>query len=607
MRKYFLFGFFGLGLGLTGACNDAGTGNGTPASPSVRLLLESMCDVSLRCCSRGEVDYYHGPYVDAENCVDRLFEQASRTTIAGVPFSELQEPGTAVYVPNLGALDQAVQDGRTKIDAAALEACQEHLADLACNEPAAEEEAEGCQPTPAAPEETPCALDKLFVGRLGVGSACSSTGGLSLECAPGLFCAGGLGLGVTGRCVEAQEEGELCNDDHECADELYCSELDGSCQRPRAEGEVCVFADRNDPAPAPETLLVRCEDHLSCDPITNTCVARCQAGASCLSDEDCDAEAELTCILGRCSQPRGEGLPCQSAEHCEEEFYCGPDVLDPTQSFCSVKKQDSEDCTDHLECASGYCSADTNQCTPAVAVGEPCPSGLDAQCDGGRCAQEETTASSGYCAAADECPNSGSCDTYYGTCGTYCVAIKQDGAACTLDNECESGECIAGFCRTSPLDLGVACDDASDCESEFCSHDDEPVCAELPLPLNEPCFSGDECASGVCFASTPGEPPTCGNGLDEGESCGAAGQAPCNPKELYCDVEESEAPVCVRLKETGEICKTSVECRGDCVPRHGRSMCSPAAPEDEAVCGGTDPLRPPGEEPEDAGSDADAD
>lgn len=600
MRNYFLFGFFSLGLGLAGACNnDPEAVNRTQASPSVRELLEEVCSVSLRCCSRGEVDYFHGPYVDAENCAERLFDQTSRSALGGVLLSELDDFGTGgVLVPNLGALDQAVQEGRTTVDLAALEVCKEHLGGLGCNEPLEEEDEEvtGCQPPPPPAEENPCDARKLFVGRLGAGSVCTSTGSTSFECAPGLVCVGGYGLGVTGRCIDAQQEGGLCSANYECDEGLYCSELDGSCTRPRKEGDVCVFADRNDPAPAPETLLVRCEDHLSCDPITNTCVASCQAGASCTTDEDCDEEQELTCIMGRCGLPRGLGLPCADTpteSHCQDGYFCGPDRLDPTQRVCTEKKADAATCAGHEECESGFCPTDTYRCTATVPVGDPCPSQFNEQCNGGRCVVEAAPASPGYCIASSDCPNSGTCDTLSGSCGNYCVAVRPDGATCSLDEECESGDCIAGSCRTGPLALGVRCDTALDCESEFCSYDDERVCVELPLPLNSPCFASSECDSGVCFSATAGEPTSCVTGSGEGEACGQTNQAPCNPKQFYCDFEEEDPPVCVKLKETGEACKGPVECRGDCTVRHGRQMCSAAAPEDEAVCGGADPVALP--------------
>lgn len=46
--------------------------------------------------------------------------------------------------------------------------------------------------------------------------------------------------------------------------------------------------------------------------------------------------------------------------------------------------------------------------------------------------------------------------------------------------------------------------------------------------------------------------------------------------------------MCAALKETGDDCKTTVECRGDCLLQHSRLLCTPAAAEGEAICDGSE-------------------
>jgi hypothetical protein len=594
MRKLRLFGTLAFGLFAAKACNDDSKGETdatqrTPVSPAVHQLLQMACDLSLHCCSRGEVDWYLGPYVDANSCADRMFDLATRSHAATLDLASVAGlSDVALLFPNLAALDQAAEEGRVILDEEAFAACRSHLTDLGCNEP--EQAAEGCQPLPPLPEESPCDARRLFVGQLAEGETCTSMDGLSLECAPGHVCGVGVGLGVTGRCVVVKQEGETCSSQEECDDGLYCSALDGTCQQRRQEGEVCVFADRDHPNPPAETLLVRCEPHLSCDPITNTCVARCQPGARCIGNDECDEAQGLACIVGRCDMPRSKGLPCIADDDCEEGLHCGPDMFDPNAFVCTGPKPDHAECAAHDECESQFCSPQSLQCSPRAAVGNPCPSGDGAECEEGACAPEQPLS---WCTGPVDCPLTGECDLVTGQCGTYCVAGKQDGATCEADSECTSGGCVAGFCRTRPLGLGVGCDDASDCESEFCGYDTPRVCAELPLGLGSPCFANEECASGVCFPNTLTGIPECISGLDAGELCGEADRPPCNPNRTYCDHDRAPA-VCAPLKETGESCKAAGECRGDCTIRHGRQLCAPAAPEGVAICDGSDPtaIRP---------------
>jgi hypothetical protein len=613
MRTFKQIGTLTLGLFAVGACNedstpaaadtdtDTSSTTGTegdvdtdtdtdtgepldpnPASPQMRELFEAACDLALRCCSRGEVDYFLGPWIDEESCTDRLFDVATVSGAAIIDLASLAGlSDVSLLVPNLAALDQAVQEGRVVVDEEALAECRAHLGGVGCN---VAEDTDGCQPLPSPPEESPCDLDNLFVGQLAEGEVCTSLGDVSLDCAPGMICGVGLGLGIEGRCVAVKQEHESCSVDAECDDGLYCAPVDGTCQRPRVEGEVCVFADREDPSPSPETLLLGCTADLSCDPITSTCVARCQSGAGCFVDAECDDAQGLICILGRCGVPRAGGLPCENDDDCEDGLQCGYDIFDPTSLVCIAPKPNNATCLAHAECESDFCHPDSLRCAPQVALGSACPSGESAQCDGGACVQEEPLT---FCTGPADCPITGVCDAFSGACGTYCIEARPDGATCIADSECSSDACIAGFCRTRPLAIGVACEQADDCASSFCSYDSPRVCADLPLDLGSPCLINEECESEVCFASAVGT-PQCVAGAEAGEPCGDFDLPPCNPNRYYCDFEDEDLPVCAPLKETGEVCEGADECRGDCALQHSRLLCTPAAPEDEAVCDGAD-------------------
>jgi hypothetical protein len=545
-------------------------------------LSVALCNAAMRCCNRGEINLMMGPYVDTDSCSDRYTDRArfDVTPMLDMP-AELGMPSVAL--PNLGAVREAADDGRVRVDGAALQACRDYLDALPCNELLTEEEEDAC----ALPEprlDTPCDPDEIFIGLVPEGGSCTSPGA-SLECQPGLVCFGNPLLGVFGECVRPGRVGEPCFDEGACEAELYCSQLDGTCQPPRLEGETCVFSDREDPAPLPETLLVRCSLGLSCDPITDTCVAPCQRGAACSDDTQCDEELELKCIVGRCDRPRAAGLPCAIADDCSERLRCGVDPEDDERQICQERLANGETCAMHVECASEFCDPSTLLCAAQVAPGSACPSGLDPQCARGSCEPEAVA-----CVADDDCPLSGRCNLATNVCSGYCVALKPEGAICSLDAECDSGTCIVGFCRELPLLGGQACSAHEQCESEFCGYDDERVCATLPLALGERCTSADECESGVCYGTASATFETCSNGLDEGEACGQSGQAPCNPQKFFCDTDASPI-ACAPLHEAGEGCESSVQCRGECVVRFGRKMCDATVdPTRFAICDGSDPM-----------------
>lgn len=546
-----------------------------PVAPTVRSLATALCDLAYRCCTQGEINYYLGPYVQDDDCEERLLRATQLESSLG--FSLQLSEQVSLDLPNLGALEQANLEGRGTVSEQDVADCIAYLEGLDCA--MEEEEQAGCVPPDPPPEETPCDADNLFIGSVPSGGECSSPG-TSYECAEGLVCRTNSSLGVTGQCVPAGQQGDLCFANPECDDELYCSLLDGTCQPLRQEGESCVYADRDDPSPTPGTLLLACEPHLYCDPVTDSCVAYCQRGAPCAVEEQCDEEAELSCILGRCDELRGEGLPCGIDDDCAEDRACGFDPNYPGTLVCIDRLANDEVCLSHVECQSGFCSPLTMRCAATVGADQPCPSTLDEECNMGVCEQEVV-----YCTDDGDCPLSGSCNLLINQCGTYCVALRPDGATCTLDDECLSGVCIAGFCRTPPLGNGQPCDLDDQCESEFCGLETDRVCTELPLSLGARCTASSQCESLVCFAGSPTADLTCMTGLDEGEACNDPTLPPCNPHKYFCDDAEQPA-VCAPLYETGEECENSVQCRGTCTLNFGRMMCSPAVPEGSAICDG---------------------
>lgn len=564
-------------LGAVAAVWIGGCSSSTSVEPTAEELAASVCELSFRCCDRGEVSWYLGPYVRDETCVERLLRAGELRPSTPVDLEPIL--GDPLVLPNLAALDRALNTERVKVDKDALEACLLFLAEQECNSPLEEVDPEACIP-PEPPEESPCDPDLLFEGKVGEGGTCTS-GFDSLECKEGLTCRTSARVGVKGECVPMGQVGSFCFGDSECDPDLYCSQLDGTCKPYGQAGDPCVFADRESLTPDPSTALLRCDPLLSCDPVTDICVEACQRGARCSTDFACDQDQELTCVLGRCDLLREEGLPCGAADDCVEGLLCAADPEEPGRTVCTRGKAAGEPCESHVECATGYCDPETLECQEKLPNGELCTSGLDLQCRSGDCDTSFVA-----CASDADCTESGSCDLTTSRCDPFCAERLPNGATCVDDAECVSEACVAGICRELPLAQGEPCDTDVECETGFCSLDDERVCKELPLDNGERCASGSQCESMVCFARSLGDPPVCVTGAGENEPCGVSDMLPCDPRKFFCDASGETMPRCAPFRETGEDCESSTECRGACETKFNRRLCTPAAPPDAAVCDG---------------------
>jgi hypothetical protein len=545
-------------------------GGSRNAESTAQDLADAICDLAFRCCDRGEVNYYFGPFFTEDDCSERLMNAAGRLNNAAIDFSAFENVG--IRIPNVAVLNRAVEDGRVAIDGTALNACLDHIRDAECNPevaPEPEDPPEDCVPAEEE-EEGPCQFEEIFIGAVDVGGSCSNPE-LSIECKQGLTCRAVSSLGDEGVCIEPGEVGEYCIFSAECRDELYCSLLDGTCQVPRQEGETCLYADDE------ETILLACDDNLACDPLTDTCVPQCSRGYACFVDSQCSATDGLVCILGRCDAPRTEGQSCGEVEDCVDGLRCAPNP-DPNDAgqICSAPLANGEVCNGRdLDCASGYCANDTNLCTVQANPGELCLSNDNDQCAGGYC--DRTVVA---CSIDAECPGSNSCSNGV-TCDPFCVTLKPDGATCDSFFECQSGSCYNNLCRSLPLADNEECNFDNECESNFCNDYDFPaVCMTLPLANGDACGVGSQCASEVCFQGS------CQTGLTDGADCSASPftDPPC-AKGLFC-YNDDVTQTCTAQYPAGSECENDVECVGFCSTSFGRPICAPAA--DEQVCTGGD-------------------
>jgi hypothetical protein len=321
---------------------------------------------------------------------------------------------------------------------------------------------------------------------------------------------------------------------------------------------------------------VRCDVGLSCDSLSDSCVAVCERGAACGDDDDCDDAQMLSCILGRCDLLRGDGQPCGVDDDCTEGLRCEPNPMEPEIRVCTPKLTQGMPCpafTGNADCATGWCNSTTGVCDQPKTPGSLCPDGDDAQCANGYC---QTTFVS--CTLDTDCAGSNQCNESFDRCEFYCVAFKADGSPCATGSECASGACVVDVCRTLPLVDGSECESSLQCESEFCSFETPRVCATLPLADGRGCSSPFQCESRICYNDT------CNPGLGEGQPCDDFTLPPC-AFDYYCD-PSLDPPECVLRLDAGEECEGDFHCRGDCVSRFGRMICDGTPPLNAAMCDG---------------------
>jgi len=97
-----------LPLAVLFACGSGDDSNQNAPSanlaPKLAPLANTVCDLAFRCCARGEMDWYIGPYIDKQNCSDRFIEHASLSSSASVDLYDYLK--LKVSVPNIGALNR---------------------------------------------------------------------------------------------------------------------------------------------------------------------------------------------------------------------------------------------------------------------------------------------------------------------------------------------------------------------------------------------------------------------------------------------------------------------------------------------------------------------
>ncbi|AGP32680.1 peptidase M19 [Sorangium cellulosum So0157-2] len=168
-----------------------------------------------------------------------------------------------------------------------------------------------------------------------------------------------------------------------------------------------------------------------------------ELGGGCRFDEECES--------GQCTAVACNAIPgrcvCNDDADCDDSVaYCAlktPGIGGDNE--CVPDKGDHAVCTRDGQCASGRCGgliAGAGWCyTPgSKAIGQGCR--VNEECPSNRCGDLTQTClcrSDAHCGASQFCG--------WGTNEGECVNKRGRGAACTKDNQCQSGNCRFLFCR----------------------------------------------------------------------------------------------------------------------------------------------------------------
>lgn len=372
--------------------------------------------------------------------------------------------------------------------------------------------------------------------------------------------------------------GEQCSDTTSCGCGLFCDE--SRCQPYRGAFQGCA-----------------CEGDT---PQALSFVDRCNAeteGAPCNDLNPCTIDDQ--CAQGRClGSPTPYPAACDDGNSCTSGDICAGAVCQGSDKADGERCDDGSLCTETDRCSSGQCLGDTvecssasNQCNLGICdpqtgscfsqpkpIGEICDDGnyctLNDQCESGSCVATERV----DCSGVETACLSSTCDPLSGAClltdradGLYC---DSDDNACTQE-QCQDGECITQYT--------VQCEEL--CNDGLCDPN-TGQCTGQALPNGTACDDQDactensECRGGVCFITDL--LCACDN-LEEGALCDDGNECTiesrCNA-EGEC-VELGFAEVGVACDLDGNQC-TVGQCDGEGVCRESEPLdCSDIFREDE--------------------------
>ena len=341
------------------ACGGSDSADGPSVSEFVAMLPDQLCSQVESCLGGNEV---LAKAADIEGCADRVKAQLDDGS-----FSHLQD---------------AIDAGRVKYDATAVDACIDALNMIGCELQTTRLQVGDC--------------GKVFTGTVDVGEACN----LSEECMGQSFCDNQSMC--PGMCKPLLSAGEDCVDDDQCKDGLACSDTSGVCATLAKESETCggsVGADcvlpfscmgADDQTGAAGTCLAA--DDVFVGKEGETCDLN--TGVLCKSGLSCIVMINGTNVTSECHALYESGGACNfgAPSSCPDGEYCNANInAGQVEGTCTPLPKAGEGCADS-DCAADLICDTDQRCHPINRLGQPCVSDAGCSsdhCEGGVCVEPD--------------------------------------------------------------------------------------------------------------------------------------------------------------------------------------------------------------------------
>jgi hypothetical protein len=309
-------------------------------------------------------------------------------------------------------------------------------------------------------------------------------------------------------------------------------------------GSVALGATCSAPS---ECASGSCADGVCCQSSCDTVCTRCDAPGR-------EGECTVAASDPECSASCPDSTECRSYGSSAESANCAAAGLCRSASACAPT-----DAPAGLVCANGTGTCDgLGECvvTGLARLGESCTG--DAECGEGHC----TVGADGVTRCCDS-----ACS---GLCRT-CDATGRCDDAPPNDSRCSSVDCpVDDICRDYPDDITAnlcrgfgVCRNAADCTPTELRPGAECACGPSGCSLGAgvPCTSGDQCASGLCEATSAGGLVCCAEACAAlGSTCSASGVAcvQCEGTSAQCNGTTSTAcnAGILEVNECGDGCNT---------------------------------------------------